>query len=174
MAKLPFVVEPRLAPIVELVGTDESGKFEIERRGYLNVSEKAFVQAVIAGDDSMAKLHTLAARISREGGVSQSQVYSDFGEEMPEYMKPFAEEIAEVMIKMVGYQEKQRMAAATALITSRIDSSWEISDTFGLHPDIIEGLNNLYEEEEKRCTDALLADRGKEDVDKVEEAEGKK
>jgi hypothetical protein len=34
MAKLPFVVEPRLKPIIEEIGSEESGKIQIERRGY--------------------------------------------------------------------------------------------------------------------------------------------
>ena len=42
MAKLPFVVEPRLKPVTELVGTEDSGKIEIERRGFLSAGEKAF------------------------------------------------------------------------------------------------------------------------------------
>ena len=29
MAKLPFVVEPRRKPIIELIGTEESGQFEM-------------------------------------------------------------------------------------------------------------------------------------------------
>jgi hypothetical protein len=45
--RLPFVVAPRLEPIVETVGTDESGKIEIIRRGHLTVAEKAFISAAL-------------------------------------------------------------------------------------------------------------------------------
>ena len=52
---LPFVVQPRLAPVIEQVGNEESGIFEIERRGYLTVAEKAMVQQATQGDESVLR-----------------------------------------------------------------------------------------------------------------------
>ena len=69
---LPFVVQPRLQPIVEQVGTEESGIIEIERRGYLSVAEKAIAQQAVGGDDSVRKMYVLGGRIARDAGVQNS------------------------------------------------------------------------------------------------------
>ena len=44
MGKLPFVVAPKLKSKIETLGTEVSGKIEIERKGYLTVGEKGFME----------------------------------------------------------------------------------------------------------------------------------
>ena len=56
---LPFVVQPKYEPILERVGTDESGIIEIERRKYLTVQEKAIVQGAMEGDTTMTDMFML-------------------------------------------------------------------------------------------------------------------
>ena len=82
---LPFVVQPRLKPVIERIGSEESGVFEIERRGYLSVAEKAIAQQASGGDDSVRQLYVLAGRIARETGRQQAEVVQDLSEqERPE------------------------------------------------------------------------------------------
>ena len=69
---LPFIVQPRLKPIIEIVGTEESGQIEIERKGYLTVSEKAIVQASMKSDDSLATTMRVAAKIAQAGRADEA------------------------------------------------------------------------------------------------------
>ena len=63
-SKLPFVVQPRLKPVVELIGNDITGQIEILRKGYLTVAEKAIVQGAVTNEDAMAELVVLAGGIA--------------------------------------------------------------------------------------------------------------
>ena len=72
--KIPFVVQPNLKPVKEQVGTETSGKIEIERRGYVTVSEKAFVQAATEGDDSQGRLFVA------DRGNNRIQIFDQDGE----------------------------------------------------------------------------------------------
>jgi len=64
MAKLPFVVQPRLKPIIETVGTEESGKIEIERRGFLSVAEKSMCQGMLQDSKGVNAVQAIARRIA--------------------------------------------------------------------------------------------------------------
>lgn len=155
---LPFVVQPRLKPIIEQVGTEESGIIEIERRGYLSVAEKAIAQQATQGDDSVRKMYALGGRIARETGKQQLQVMQDLMQaQRPEYMAPFEDEILESMIEMMAYQERVDIVQATALIICRVDEKWTVEQSMDLHPDLIKLLSHLYTEEDKRSTEALEA-----------------
>jgi hypothetical protein len=155
---LPFVVQPRLAPIVEHVGTEESGILKIERRGYLTVAEKAMVQQATQGDDSVRVMYSLGARISRETGKQQMQVMSDLMQQEREaYLDAYSDEIMENMLAMIAYQERVNIIQATALIICRIDSNWTVDQSMELHPDLIAELTALYNDEDKRSTEALEA-----------------
>ena len=166
---LPFVVQPRLQPIVEQVGTEESGIIEIERRGYLSVAEKAIAQQATQGDDSVRKMYALGGRIARETGKQQLEVMQDLMQsQRPEYMADFEDEILESMIEMMAYQERVDIVQATALIICRVDEKWTVEQSMDLHPDLIKLLSQLYVEEDKRSTEALEAA-----VDRDGGAEGK-
>lgn len=155
---LPFVVQPRLEPIVEKIGTEESGVIEIERKGYLTVAEKSITQGGLSGDNSVRKMYTLAGQIARKSGYQQAQVAQDLIKpERPEYMDPWADEIGECLIEMVAFQERAAIIQATALIMCRIDASWTVDQTMELHPDLVTELAVLYGEEEQKTTDALEA-----------------
>lgn len=171
--KLPFVVAPRLQPVKELVGSENSGKIEIDRRGYLTVAEKNFTQGALAGDDSISAMHALASKIARKDKKEQSQVIADFVNNNAPYLEKYTEEVSSVLVGMLAYQEKYKIVAATALLISRIDASWTVEDTIELHPDLLDGLTALYEEEDRKCIDKLLIESGRNDAEKVEEAEGK-
>lgn len=170
---LPFVVQPRLKPITERLGSEESGMIEIERKGYLTVSEKAIVQQSMADATGMTEVFMIAKEIGSKTGKTPSEIFDDIAEEdLPEYLIPYRSEITEMMTKMISHEERLRLVAATALIITRVAPDWDPTDTIGLHPDLQEALYKLYSDEEKKSIEAL-EDAAKE-VDKGQEgAEGK-
>ena len=66
MAKLPFIVEPRLKPITEVLGTEASGQIEIERKGFLSASEKSFMQVQAQTDDTTQRMVALTRKVGLE------------------------------------------------------------------------------------------------------------
>jgi hypothetical protein len=158
MPKLPFVVEPRLEPINQLIGSDESGKFEIIRRGYLTVAEKNFVQTASGSDSAISQLHSLAGKIARKHGKKQVEVFTDLignSENPAEYLEEHQSEISEVMVSMITYQEKHNIIVCTCLLLYRIDPNWTIESTLELHPDIQRDLVELYNDEDAKSIEAL-------------------
>ncbi len=155
---LPFVVQPRLKPIVEQIGTEESGIIEIERRGYLTVAEKAIVQQATQGDDSVRAVYALGGRIARETSKQQLDVMQDLMQpQRPEYMAPWEDEILENLISMMAYQERVNIVQATALIICRVEEAWTVDQSMDLHPDLVTGLAVLFSEEDARSVEALQA-----------------
>lgn len=155
---LPFVVQPRLQPIVDRIGTETSGVIEIERRGYLSVAEKAIVQGVSVGDGSVRQMFALAGRIGRETNRQQSEVAQDLmSTPQPDYLIPYQEEIGECIMTMLEFQERTSVVQATALLVCRVDQSWTIEQTMELHPDLIEALARLYIDEDNKSIDLLEA-----------------
>ena len=159
MAKLPFVTQPRLKPTQEEVGTENSGKILVERRGYLTVSEKMFVQAGLKGDNSQTILFQLINKISVEQGIPPQQVLQDMSEggSLPEYAKDYAEELAIVMERVSDMNEKTKLLGAAALLMSRVDSDLDMDEVMDLHPELIEQLYLLYVDEENCSLERLEA-----------------
>lgn len=147
--KLPFVVQPRTKPSKEVLGTEDSGKIEVERRGYVTVSEKAFVQAATEGNDSQARLFTLVTRVASDTGRKSQEVLDDIsGGSTPEYMDPYIGELISCMMDMERLQEQVAVMAATAILTSRVNTDISVEQVMDLHPDLIKALHNFYDEEE--------------------------
>lgn len=156
---LPFVVQPRLAPVVEVIGNEFSGTIEIERRGYLTVSEKAWIQAFDQADDSQAKLFSVAAKIGSELSMDPREVFELIQKTggQDARLANFSGELMDAIQSVNASQERKGFVMATCLIQSRIDPKWEVEDTMSLHPDIVEGLSGLFQEEEAKSIDSLLA-----------------
>ena len=166
--RLPFVVAPRLEPVMELIGSAESGQIEIERRGYLTVAEKSFMSAATANDNTTSLLRGLAFKISRETGHSQMDVMEDISKletAKESYLDPYIGEILEAMTKMVEFQHRRGIIAATCLLMYRIDRNWTVDDTMELHEDIRIGLEKLYEDEEAKNLEALEVSFGEKESD---------
>jgi len=159
VAKLPFVVQPRLKPVQEEIGTENSGKILVERRGYLTVSEKMFVQSGLKEDNSQAMLFQLVSKIAAEQGVSPQQVLKDMSEggSLPEYAKDYADELAIVMERVSDMNEKTKLLGAAALLMSRIDPDLDMDEVMDLHPELIEQLYLLYVDEENCSLERLEA-----------------
>ena len=154
---LPFVVEPKLDPVIEIIGTDASGRIEIERKGYLSVAEKAFVQAANGGGGgAMVKIYALAAKIGTESGKTPQEVFSDITKAGgAEYLGPYQEQISEMMVEATEMQERNRVFTSAALLINRVDPNIDVEDVMEVHPDLLDALDELYQEEEARDTSRL-------------------
>lgn len=170
---LPFVVQPRLKPILEQVGTELSGIIEVERRGYLSVAEKAWVQTLEAEDGTQGRLHRLAIKVGSELNMDPREALDLISTSQMEdpRLEPFHEELMVVLSEMTTFQSRRRIISATCLLVSRVDPEWDVEDTMKLHEDIIEGLDNLYNEEDARSVAALEA--ATTDEDEEADAKGK-
>lgn len=153
--KLPFVVQPRFEPITTKVGSEASGVIEIPRLGYLTVAEKAFVQTAMSGDTGLSGIYSLSARIARETGKAQSAVFADLAEGREAYLGDYEGEIADAAASMGAFQEKQTIIQATCLLIMRLDAKWTVEDSLELHPDILEGLMKLYNDEDTKSLEAF-------------------
>jgi hypothetical protein len=195
MARLPFVVEPRRKPIVERIGSEDSGIIEIERRGYLTTGEKTFVQQVQQGDSGSAELITLSRRVARRYALGMDRAYGlvlgviSGGAAVPgakelteednalaaEIEVEFADELSTTVRSMATGQFRDEMVFAACMIRYRIDPDFDIGDIASLHPDLIEGLAGLYRDEDAKSLEAFQASEGEapQKAVSVEEAEKK-
>lgn len=154
--KLPFVVQPKLDSVIEIIGTDASGRIEIERKGYLTVAEKAFMQAAMGTNNAMTKIYATAARIASKTGKTAQEVFSDIvSPDKNDYLEPYRDEIADMLVEANDFQEKSRVFAAAALLMNRVDSKIEIDDVMDVHPDLIDALYEIYQEEEAKDVSRL-------------------
>ena len=155
-SKLPFVVQPKLQSVIEIIGTDASGRIEVERKGYLTVSEKAFVQAALGGGTAMTKVYSMASRIAAKVGKDPQEVFGDMTNPAGvDYLEPYQDQILEILAEMSDFQEKNRIFTAAALLINRVDQNISIEDVMDLHPDLLEALYELYQEEDAKDVSRL-------------------
>ena len=186
MATLPFVVQPRRQPILERIGTEESGQIEVERRGYLTAGEKAFVQQVQQFDNGTTEIVTLSRRVARKHGLGMDKAYnlilaiiSNNPTEDPELTgqveEEFAEDLTNVVKGLSAGQVREELIMAACLLRYRVNPDFEISDIATIHPDLISGLAGLYREEEIRSVEAFEKAEDEQNAKplSVEEAEKK-
>lgn len=164
MKKLPFIVEPRLKPIKELVGSDESGKLEVERKGYLTAAEKAFVQAQSTTDDSTQRIVALCRQLATEMRIDMQEAYHILTSVMQgdlsvkrgeEVQAAHGDAIDDIVTAMTATNDRHYLVCALCMLTYRVDGDLDADDLLQLHPDIMEGLVELYTDEEARSTERL-------------------
>jgi hypothetical protein len=169
MATLPFVVQPRRQPILERIGTEESGQIEVERRGYLTAGEKAFVQQVQQFDNGTTEIVTVSRRVARKHGLGMDKAYNlvlaiisnattedqDLAGQIEE---EFAEELTNVVKGLSAGQVREELVMAACLLKYRVNPDFEISEIATIHPDLISGLAELYRDEDKRSVEAFKKD----------------
>ncbi len=172
MAKLPFVVEPRLKPIIEDIGSEESGKIQIERRGYLTSGEKAFFQQVKQSDQGTAKLIAMSRKVSQFASLDMSKAYelvirvlSGGAESLldKQVEEKFAEDFSSVIQDLANSQSSDEILMAACLLRYRVDGEIGMDEIMKLHPDIIQGLARLYRDEEDRVLERLAVKEAKEE-----------
>lgn len=170
MANLPFVVQPRLAPIIERIGSDEAGYIEIERRGYLTAGEKAFVQQIQQQDNGTIQLINLSRRIAAERKLELDKAYqllidviSGRGTTKAHeaISVEYAAELQQVLTELANARARETLVHASCLILNRIDANIGFEVIRELHPDIINGLDVLYTEEDNKSVERLIEEGAK-------------
>lgn len=165
MAKLPFVVTPRLQPIIETIGNENIGTIQIERRGYLTAGEKNFMSSQFNSELVTRKTLSLCRKIATECKIGQEEAYEVLQQVLgvegnskhaQRVESKFAEEISDLSSSMVDINSRRSLIAAFCMVLYRVDPSVEFEDFLDLHPDLVSGLSSLYEEEEAKTIDRLV------------------
>ena len=153
---LPFVVQPRLEPIIERVGSEESGIIEIARKGYLTVAEKSIIEQATSDVSESGELIAAVKAIAEAEGKPVAQIFemlqSEAGQDL---LVKYSEEVSAAASAGHSQQTKVRVVAATALILCRIDPDWTVEQSMELHPDLLDGLYELYLDEDSRSLTAF-------------------
>jgi len=185
MALLPFVVQPKKNTEILKVGNEEVGIFEIERKGYLTVAEKSFVESVTQGSDGISSLVRLANKIASDRKTTPEKAYIAITEAMSgnhsnklaaSVSKDYSNELADATSRMAESVQRRQIAAATILLQTRVNHEWTIQDTLSLDPVIVEQLTEIYDREEQRETVKIKTkgEEAKEIVGKSEVESGEK
>lgn len=157
MKSLPFVVQPKRKFTKTKIGTPETGIVEIERRGYLTVSEKSFVDSVTQGTDGVTAIVSLATRVSAKTkhtiddsfNAVMKAVQGDLEDAFALKIKEeYTDEISSILSQMADSMQKRSLAATTILIQSRIDPDWTIDDTLDQDPALLMAFADFYSQEE--------------------------
>lgn len=172
--KLPFVVQPKREAIEELIGTEESGIISIKRMGYLTTGEKSFVQQAISGDDGTLRIIGLARKVSIDEGVSLDEGYSKVvsiisgisndDDNSKRIESKYLSDFTELLNALSVLQSKEKLIYALCLLRYRVNSEISVDDVMGLHSDIIDGLAELYREEESNSITKFKSKEGEEEV----------
>jgi hypothetical protein len=154
---LPFVVAPRREPIIEILGSEESGQIEIHRKGYLTVAEKSFMQQASSSDETVSLLHKLASKVAKARGVQAQEVVEMLGSGnfQDPLLEGFEDDISEIYSAMGNYEQRRKVISATCLLYFRISQDWSIEDTMEMHPDLVDALYLLFQEEDAKSTEAF-------------------
>lgn len=165
MSKLPFVVKPRLQPRLERIGNEEVGVIEIERRGYLTVAEKAFVEAQLAGDTTTDLFIRLTRSVARELKLDMNAAYKLITEVIqgtggmtPNHKKieeKYQAEMDELMREMQRADQTRVLTSVYALLLYRVDAELDAEELAIIHPDLVGMLYEFYLEEESKTITRL-------------------
>ena len=150
MARLPFVVQPKRQPILEQIGSEESGLIEIERRGYLTAGEKSFVQQVQQFDNGTTEIITVSRRVAREYGLGMDKAYNlvltiisgaaadaENAELVRKIEAEFAEDLTGVVKGLAAGQTREELVFAACLVQYRIDDQRWLYRRHGLLPALL-------------------------------------
>ena len=181
MGKLPFVVAPKLNSRIETLGSEASGKIEIERKGFLTVGEKAFIANVNSQDEVLRLVLKLASSVSKKYKISQQDAYQAVVDSMTDptncahpVMDDYPTEVAEMANAMMAQEQKKSFMMAYCLLLYRVDETIEMDDVIDLHEDLVDELVKLFRDEEAKSIDRLI-DKDEEEIspEQVEEVEKK-
>lgn len=159
MAVLPFVVQPKKNTEIVRLGNEEIGIIEIERKGYLSVAEKAFVDNVTQGSDGVSQIVFLANKLSKQHKTTPEKAYIAITEVMQGKVEgrlneiianECGEDLAAITSRMTESIQRRAIAAATVLIQTRINHEWTFEDTLTLDPELLNQFVELYDREEQR------------------------
>jgi hypothetical protein len=168
MGSLPFIVEPRLSPVIDKIGTEESGIIEIRRQGYLSVSERNFVQQIQRSDSSTQLIIKLSRSISGKYQIGLDKAYQvamaalggdavsdDLAKYVPLIESEFDEEISATINGLTQLQAQAELVEALCMIINRVDANFTPSEIAKVHPDLITALSSLYRDELNKSTERI-------------------
>jgi hypothetical protein len=171
MSKLPFVVAPKVNSRIETLGSEISGKIEVERKGFLTVGEKSFMANVNNQDNVLQAVMKLSRSVATHYKLGQQDAYQQVVLAVTEPEKcshpvydEFGAEIADLASLMLVTEQKKQLMMAFCMLLYRVDDSLTMDDIIDLHEDLIEALAQLFMDEEAKSLERL--------VDKEEEEAG--
>ena len=185
MANFPFVVQPRLKPVMEKVGSEIAGYIECKRQGYLTVGEKAGVKQIMAAYDATSDTISLSKKVSsayktdlQAGYEMVSAAIMGQKQDDPtilEVSEKYQQEISDIVSKMTQAVIFTELSKAFVLLLYRVEGAEEVTmDAVAeMHPDLISELAKLYDEEEAKTVEKLLDDRKGKGISQIEEASKK-
>ncbi len=163
MSKLPFVVAPKVNSRIETLGSEISGKIEIERKGFLTVGEKSFMANVNSQDIVLQSVMKLSRSVGSHYKLGQQDAYQQVVLAVTEPEKcshpvydEFGTEIAELATLMMSMEQKKQLMMAFCMLLYRVDDSLTMDDIIDLHEDLIEALAQLFADEETKSLERLI------------------
>lgn len=180
MAKLPFVVAPKIQSKLVKLGDEDVGIVEIEKRGYLSVAEKSFVDSVMQNSDSISGIVRLASEIGRKRKITTEKAYillisaidgSGTGAAVNAILDEYGEQLAVIQSQMAESVQRKAIAATTILIQTRINPEWDIEDTMTLQPELLAEFVRFYDTEEQKID--FIEEVAKDPVEEAADIVGK-
>lgn len=163
MANLPFVVAPRLSSRIETLGSDISGKIEIERKGFLTVGEKSFMSNVASQETVLQTVMKLSRAVGKAYKLGQQDAYQQVVLAVTDpsacehpVCDDFTSEIAELATLMVAAEQKKRLMMAYCMLLYRVQDDLAMDDVIELHEDLVDALADLYVDEENKSVERLV------------------
>ena len=163
MSKLPFVVSPRLNSRIEILGSEISGKIEVERKGFLTVGEKSFMAGVNSQSDVLKVIMQVSRAVAAKYKLGQQDAYeqvvlsvSSPDECSHPVFDDFGDEIAELTSMMLASEQKKQLMAAYCMLLYRVNEEIDMSDVVSLHEDLVGALADLYADEENKSLERLV------------------
>lgn len=160
MTKLPFVVAPKSQSKLVKIGNENVGVIEIQKKGYLTVAEKSFVDSVMQNSDGISALVRLAGSVGRKRKIPTEKAYAILisvidgtgsGAAVNAIADEYGHEIATVQAQMAESVQRKSIAATTILIQTRINSDWTVEDTMTLQPELLAEFVRFYDSEESKA-----------------------
>lgn len=180
MAKLPFVVAPKIQSKLVNLGDENVGVVEIEKRGYLSVAEKSFVDSVMQNSDSISGIVRLASEVGRKRKITTEKAYlllisaidgTGTGAAVNAIHNDYGQELAVIQAQMAESVQRKAIAATTVLIQTRINPEWDIEDTMTLQPELLAEFSRFYDSEEQKID--FVSESKKDAIDEAADIVGK-
>lgn len=177
--RLPFVVQPRREPVTVRIGTEESGIMEVVRKGYLTTGEKAFMQSAIGSDETTVKIVSVSRKIANDSVVPLDTAYADvvailggksaIDNRLKDIEIKYMDDFSDLLTLLTSMQTKEKLIAALCMLKYRVNPDLDINDVLTLHPDLITGLSDLYDLEERKSLEGLEVSSKEESSNDVDE-----
>ena len=184
-SKLPFVVQPKRKAKLHRFGSDDAGYMEIPVKGYLTTGERSFIQQAMTAEESTVAIVSLSRKIATEYNMDLDQAYNEVlvvmggakseGTEIlnsREIALKYNAELTQILTNLSINADKEKMVAAIALLRYRVNPDIEFEDVMKLHPDLINGLYDIYKAESEGDL-KMLEDKVELKKESVEEIEKK-